>query len=169
MSDNQNAQFQPDEMVGELSESDPVERAVFLALDEAAAKLDEQGEFDPFVVIVQGEEIHFEELDGEDEEAIYEAAGQTIFMMERLADAYIITYDGFVELDDGPSDAIIAEYARTGDVEAQVLAWLYERHGDHLHFTEPLYSIGTAPVLFSADLSGDTDDTTSADDGAIDQ
>jgi len=137
-----------DEIVGELSEDDPVERAVFYSLDEAAQKLEEQGDFDPMLIIVQGEEIHVDEPDGDDEETIIAAAQKTVYQMAKVADAYVFVYDGFVDLDDDSSDAIIVEYARKGDSEAQVLAWLYAGHDDHLHFSEPLYSLGNAPSMF---------------------
>jgi hypothetical protein len=137
-----------EEIVGELSEDDPVERAVFYSLDEAAQKLEEQGDFDPMLIIVQGEEIHVDEPDGDDEETIIAAAQKTVYQMAKVADAYVFVYDGFVDLDDDSSDAIIVEYARKGDSEAQVLAWLYAGHDDHLHFSEPLYSLGNAPSMF---------------------
>jgi hypothetical protein len=139
-----------DEIAGELSEDDPIERAVFIALDEAATKLDEQGEFDPFVIIVQGDELQIEEQSGDDEDMIIEEVKRTIFQMERVADAYIFFFFCFVELDDGTSDAIIAEYARKDGGEAQVLAWLYETHEDHVDFLEPLYSLGNTQSFFSS-------------------
>ncbi|MCL2632793.1 MAG: hypothetical protein FWD45_06915 [Coriobacteriia bacterium] len=149
MAENEESQFQDEEIIGELNEDDPVERAVFIALDEAANKLDEQGDFEPFLIIVQGDEIHIEEQEGDDEEEVIAAARQTVLQMQHVADAYILTYDGFVDLDDGRSDAIIVEFARAGDEEAQVLAWLYYTHDDHLHFQDPLYSLGAYPSLYS--------------------
>ena len=148
MTDNEDGVVQDSEIIGELSEEDPVERAVFIALDEAATKLDEQGEFEPFIIIVQGDEIHIEEQEGDDEDEIIAAARRTVFQMANVADAYILAYDGYVDLEDGVGDAIIVEYARAGEEEAQVLGWLYNVHGDHIHFEEPLYSLGTSVSLF---------------------
>ena len=155
-----------DEIIGELSEDDPVERAVFIALDEAANKLDEQGEFEPFIIIVEGDEIHIEEQEGDDEEEILATARRTVFQMQNVADAYILTYDGFVDLDEGQSDAIIVEYARANDDEAQVLAWLYYTHDDHVHFQEPLYSLGAYPSLFSLENNA-SDDVANGSDGDV--
>ena len=165
MPENEDGVVLGDEIIGELSEEDPVERAVFIALDEAANKLDEQGGFDPFIIIVEGDEIHIEEQSGDDEDEIIELARQTVFQMENIADAYIMVYDGYVDLDDGRSDAIIVEFARKGEPEAQVLAWLYHSHDDHVHFQEPLYTLGMTTSLFlnEDDSEDDSDDVEVAD------
>ena len=148
----------PAEQAGELSDTDPVERAVFIALDEAAAKLDDHGDFEPSLIIVQGDDLHIEELDGDDEQAIVEMARQTVYQMSVVADAYILAYDGFVDLDDGTSDAVIVEFARPAEAEAQVLGWLYEEHNGHYHYSEELYSLGTAPSLFNPVDEDESDD-----------
>jgi len=150
-----------DEVMGELSEDDPAESAVFFALDEAATKIEDEGSFDPFLVILQGEELFVEDQEGEEEEEIYESARQTLYQMELLADAYVFCYDGYVDLDEGTHDAILVEWARKGSASAQVLAWLYKDHDDHVDFIEPLYTLGEADSLFSgavgaAGAAGDT-------------
>ncbi|MCL2883089.1 MAG: hypothetical protein FWF30_01285 [Coriobacteriia bacterium] len=142
-----------DEVMGELSEDDPAESAVFFALDEAATKVEEEGTFDPFLVVLQGEELFVEEQDGEEEEEIYESAKQTLFEMELLADAYVFCYDGYVDLDEGTHDAILVEWARKDSPSAQVLAWLYKDHEDHIDFIEPLYTLGEADSFFSSAAS----------------
>jgi hypothetical protein len=165
MTDNTSPTPYPSEPIGELSDTDPVERAVFIALDEAAAKLDAQGDFEPSLTIVQGEDLHIEELNGDDEASIIAQARQTVMQMSNAADAYILAYDGFVDLDDGPSDAIIVEFARPAEAEATVLGWLYEEHNGHYHYSEELYSLGSADNLF---LSGDeTEPTDIEDDMAV--
>ncbi|MCL2339297.1 MAG: hypothetical protein FWC59_00105 [Actinomycetia bacterium] len=138
-----------DEVIGELSDEDPVESAVFFAFDEASTKLETEGGFEPFLVTMRGEELFVEELEGDDEADIIAAAHQTVTEMTVLINAYIFTYDGYVDLEEGTGDAIILEYARKGEAEAQVLAWLYETQDDELHFKEPLYSLGTTTTLFS--------------------
>ncbi|MCL1879589.1 MAG: hypothetical protein FWF71_03065 [Actinomycetia bacterium] len=146
-----------DELLGELSDDDPAEQAVFFALDEAAMKLEEDGGFEPFLVVVCGDELNIEEQEGNDDETIFASARQTLFQMERLADSYVFAYDGFVEMDEGTNDAVIVEWARKGDDEASVLAWLYQHHDDHLHFTEPLYSLGNSASLFSPQAEAASD------------
>lgn len=144
-----------DEIIGELSEEDPIERAVFIALDEASSKLDEHGFFEPFIIIVEGDDLQIEELDGDEEDEIVAAARMTAMQMRASSDAYILTYDGFVDLDDGRSDAIIVEYARTGEQQADVLAWLYYTHDDHIHFQDPLYNLGEYPSLYYVEKTSD--------------
>ncbi|MCL2136618.1 MAG: hypothetical protein FWH40_03725 [Coriobacteriia bacterium] len=167
MSVNDDGVLADDDIIGELSEDDPIQRAVFIALDEAAAKLDEQGEFEPFLTIVEGDEIHIEEQEGYTDEEIIESARQTVFQMEKVADAYILTYNGYIEMDEGDKDAIIVEYALAGEDEANVIAWVYQQHDEHFHFEEPLYSLGTSPSLFSSVEKtglGDLDDTPALED-----
>jgi hypothetical protein len=146
------------EIIGELSEEDPIERAVFIALDEASSKLEEQGDFEPFIIIVQGDDLHIEELDGDEEDEIVAFARMTALQMQASSEAYILAYDGFVDLDDGRSDAIIVEYARTGEQQADVLAWLYYTHDDHIHFQDPLYNLGTYPSLYDVQKTSDDDE-----------
>ena len=149
MTDEVDAVVLSDEIIGELSDEDPLERTVFYALDEAATKLDEQGAFEPFLIILQGEEMFIEELEGDDEEEIFASARRSVFQMDNIAEAYVLTYDGFVDLEDGPSDSILLEYAARDDATAKVLAWLYEQHDGHIHLRDPLYSLGESPTMFA--------------------
>ncbi|MDR0308593.1 MAG: hypothetical protein LBH87_01520 [Coriobacteriales bacterium] len=153
-----------DDVIGELSEQDPAERSVFFAFDEASQKLEEDGGFEPFVALLCGEELQVEELEGDDEDAIYAALKKTIFQMDVVSDAYVFCYDGYVDLDDGPHDAILLEWARNNDEQAQILAWLYQPHNDHIDFIEPLYSLGETDNFFL--IGEDTDNA--ADNAAVD-
>jgi hypothetical protein len=134
---------------GELNAEEIVARAVLYAFDQGTELLEQAGEFEPFTIIVSGEELFVEEHPGETEEESYESARRTVYQMERLSDAYAFCYDGYVDLDDGVSDAIIVEYARKGDEVAAAVVKLYHRHDEHFHFDEELYQVGDADSLYS--------------------
>jgi hypothetical protein len=72
--------------------------------------------------------------------------------MEKLCNAYVFCYDGFVDLESGTSDALIAEFANKGDEMAQVIVRLYSGQGDELEIEETLYHIGETDSLFGAKL-----------------
>jgi hypothetical protein len=150
---------------GELTDEEIVSRTILYAFDQGIEMLEQSGGFDPFTVVVSDDELYIEEQPGETEEESYASARRTVFQMERLCDAYAFCYDGYVNLEDGESDAIIVEWARKGDGAAQTLVKLYHRHGDHLHFDEELYQVGEAESLFSPS-SSTADDGTSGDVGS---
>lgn len=135
---------------GELNAEEIVSRAILYAFDQGREMLEQGGSFEPFTIIVSGEELFIEEHPGETEEESYESARHTVFQMEKLCDAYAFCYDGYVDLDDGASDAIIVEVARKGDEIAEAIVRLYHRHDEQLHFDEELYQVGEADSLFAA-------------------
>jgi hypothetical protein len=139
---------------GELDAEGILGRTVLYALEQGAEKLEQNGGFEPFTILIEGEELYIEEQPGETEEQSYAAARRTVYQMERLCNAYVFCYDGFVDLEEGTSDALVAEYASKGDEKAQVIVRLYHRHGDHYHFDEVLYQVGEADTLFSAGAGG---------------
>lgn len=173
--------IRPDDIVaeGELNSEQVLERAVLYALEQGTEKLMQSGGFDPFLTIIKGEDLFIEDHPGETEEESYDSARRTILQMEHLCDAYAFCYDGFVELDDGPSDALIVEHASKGDESAQIIVCLYHVHGDHYHFDENLYQVGETETLFDdaaplegyeAEIEGlaDGDETESSDDSPLD-
>jgi hypothetical protein len=145
---------------GELRSEQILERVVLYALDQGTEKLEQSGTLEPFTILIEDEELFIEEHPGEDEEASYASARRTVYQMERLCNAYVFCYDGYVVLDEGTRDALIVEYANKGDEKAQVIVRLYHSHDDHYHFDESLYQVGEAETLFgglaSPDISADT-------------
>ncbi|MDR1713236.1 MAG: hypothetical protein LBR39_03675 [Coriobacteriales bacterium] len=136
----------------ELTDEKITDRVVFYAFDQAAEMLQEAGGFEPFTIILKGEDLFIEEHPGESVEECYDLARKEVFKMQLIAEAYAFCYDGFVELEDGPSDAIIVERASKGDAQAEVLVVLYHQHGDHYHFDETFYSMGETEPLFIAEV-----------------
>jgi hypothetical protein len=156
--DEQNAECTPRdaESAQEASAEDALsfeqilERTVLYALSQGREKLEEDGTFDPFTVLISGEELYIEKHPGADEAECYASARRTVYQMERLCDAYVLCYDGYLTLDDGPNDALVVEYASKEDEHAQLIALLYHLHDDHCHFDETLYQVGQADTLFGA-------------------
>ena len=135
---------------GELTDEEVLSRTVLYTLDQGAEKLVQNGGFDPFTILISGEELFIEDQPGDTEEESYESARRTIYQMEHLCNAYTFCYDGFVELEDEPGDAIVIEYANKGDKQAQIVMCLYHiDDDDEYHFDENLYQVGETETLFS--------------------
>jgi hypothetical protein len=159
----------------ELSSEQILERVILYALEEGTEKLEQSGAFDPFTILIKGEELFVEEHLGENKEQSYASARRTVYQMERLCDAYVFCYDGYVTFDDGTNDALVIECANKGDEKAQVITKFYHLHDDHYHFDETLYQVGEAETLFGDATtqkepddvgSADSEDSTSSEDGA---
>jgi hypothetical protein len=133
----------------ELSSEQILERVILYALEQGTEKLEQSGDFDPFTILIEGEELFIEEHPGESEEQSYASARRTVYQMERLCNAYVFCYDGYVTLEDGTSDALVVEYANKGDEQAQIIVRMYHLHDDHRHFDEELYQVGETETLFS--------------------
>ncbi|MDR3036800.1 MAG: hypothetical protein LBU31_00080, partial [Coriobacteriales bacterium] len=92
---------------GVLSSEQILERTVLYALDQGVEMLEQNGGFEPFTVLISGEELYIEDQPGETEEESYESARRTLYQMERMCNAYVFCYDGYVDLEDGTSDAVV--------------------------------------------------------------
>ncbi|MDR0347269.1 MAG: hypothetical protein LBH56_02715 [Coriobacteriales bacterium] len=143
---------------GELNSEEILERTVLYALEQAAEALSQAGSFEPFTILIDGEELFIEEQPGNSEEDSYASARRAIYQMERICNAYVFCYDGYVDLEDGASDAVVAEFANKGDEKAQVVVMMYHLHGDHYHFDETLYQVGEADTLFSNETAAKTEE-----------
>jgi hypothetical protein len=141
---------------GELGSEQILERTILYALEQAVEMLGQSGTLEPFTILIEGEELYLEDHPGENEEQSYASARRTVYQMERLCNAYVFCYDGYVDLEDGRSDALIVEYANKGDEAAQVIIRMYHAHGDHYHFDEELYQVGEATTLFNNEAPHDT-------------
>jgi hypothetical protein len=139
----QESALEPDEQV------DPL-RIVDYAINEAVEQLTQVGGFDPFSVILVGDEMNIESYNGEDAVEVFNAARETIQQMSLLASAYVFVYDGYLNADDGDKDAIIAEFCLQGEELGSAYAVIYTEAGDSLEIEEQVYEIGEAQSLFSA-------------------
>ncbi|MDR1421561.1 MAG: hypothetical protein LBI64_01690 [Coriobacteriales bacterium] len=142
----------------EISSEQAADQMLLYAFDQAVEMLEAGEGFDPFTILLKDDEFFIEDHPEDTIEECTASARNTIRQMALVASDYVFVYDGYVELDEGPSDAIIVERAHAGDEEGEVFAMLYEEHGDHLHFDETLYGIGNAPNYFA-----ETDDSRDGD------
>ena len=149
-----------------------LERTILFALDEAGEQLKQSGGVEPFTVLIKGEELFVEEQPGISEEISYAAARRAVFQMENLCNAYVFCYDGYVDLDSGQSDALIAEFANKEDEQAQVIVRLYNNTDDGPEIEDTLYHVGDAETLFGSkreDWEGIlTDSGLTEEDGPLD-
>jgi hypothetical protein len=137
-----------------LNEENAVDKIVFFALDEAREKLEQSGGFEPFTVILSGDELYVETHGGDDAAQCFNAARQTVIQMSNLASAYVFCYDGYVTTDDGVEDAIIAERASKGDELGEAFGLLYnldESGEGEISYGEEIYNLGEATSLFTAE------------------
>jgi len=133
---------------GELNSEEILARTILYALDEGAEKLRQCGCFDPFTILIKGEELFIEDHPGDDEEGSYASANRTILLMEKLGDAYVFCYDAVVDLDSGQCNALIVEYAKKDDELAQINIRLYRIENGEYVFDESLYQAGETESFF---------------------
>lgn len=132
--------------------SDSLEKIALYAFDEAQQKLEEAGDFTPFTVLLQGENLYIETQPGDDAPECFESARKTVLAAQDAVESYVFCYDGYVDLDEGEHDAIIAEAADRGQDQAYALCLLYHRDGDTLVFHESAEYLGETPCLFDSTL-----------------
>ncbi|MDR1357925.1 MAG: hypothetical protein LBJ48_01015 [Coriobacteriales bacterium] len=133
-----------------LDESNDLDKIVLYALDEAMEKLEQNGELEPFTVILHGGNLHVESHSGEDAVECFNAASTALQLLAHVMDAYVFAYDGYINTDTDTRDAIIVERGKPGQTEAEAYAILYTLdEGDDgvLSFEEGIYDLGPAPSM----------------------
>ena len=135
----------------ELETDDLMEKVTLYAFDQAIQKLEQGGIVEPFTILIEGENLKIESHSGEDAAECFESARRTIYVMEKLTDAYVFCYDGYVEMEDETKDALIVERAFKGDVNGEALALMYTEDEDNLTFEDDIYSLGESPSLFNSE------------------
>ena len=93
-----------------------LEKVMLFSLDEAKQKLTQSNEVVPFTALAVKENMFIENHPGESVEACFNAARHTV-QHAQGAQAYALCYDGYVEVDEGTKDALIAEGGVPGVVE----------------------------------------------------
>lgn len=124
---------------------DVLERVLVFCLDEAKGKFEDADGFNPFTATAVKDKLFIEEIPGEEPEECYARARHTV-QDARGADAYGFCYDGYVELDDGTVDALIAEGGIPGDLNGYAIGIVYrvDDEGVRTFEAEPTF-IGNAP------------------------
>lgn len=138
----------PDAQVPDIPEL--LEKVLLFTLDEAKQKLVQEQEVVPFTALAVKDNLFIENHPGESAEACFNFARHTV-QNARGAGAYALCYDGYVEVDEGTKDALIAEGGVPGADEGVAVCYLYEtaEDGAVTFEDEPAY-IGPSPNFMIA-------------------
>lgn len=138
-----------------LELTDSLRTAIDHAFSDARECIEQDGGMVPFSIICTSDGFVSSEHGGADVDAVYESV--RALLAREMPESYVFCYDGYVELDTGRAEAIIAEVAKRGDDAAYLLAEPYEvREDGSRAFTEgyasageaePLYPVGTKPIV----------------------
>lgn len=139
-----------DRIVEETPEEVPdipelAEKVILFALDEGKEKMEQGSDLVPFTTLVVKDNLFIESHPGDTPEECFAAARHTV-EGARGAGAYAFCYDGYVEIDDGAKDVLIAEGGLPGEDTAYAIGYLYTVGEDGLPvFEEEAAYIGEAP------------------------
>ena len=127
-----------------------LEKVLLFSLEEAKEKLSQGSEVVPFTALVVKENLFIENHPGDSAEECFNFARHTV-EHARGASAYALCYDGYIEVDDGAKDALIAEGGIPGEDAGYAVGYLYEvdEAGSVKFEEEPAY-IGEAPNFMVA-------------------
>ncbi len=145
-----------------------LEKVLLFSLEEAKEKMLEGSDVVPFTALVVKDNLFIENHPGESAEECFNFARHTV-QNARGADAYALCYDGYVEIDDGTKDALIAEGGVPGEDEGYAVGFLYETDDEgKLVFEEEAAYIGESPNFMVALKSADAYDEDEIDDKYLD-
>ena len=127
-----------------------LEKVLLFSLEEAKEKMLQGEDVVPFTALVVKENLFLENHPGESAEECFNYARHTV-EHARGAAAYALCYDGYIEVDDGTKDALIAEGGVPGEDEGYAVGYLYEtgEDGAPVFEKEPAY-VGAAPNFMIA-------------------
>ncbi len=133
-----------------------LEKVLLFSLEEAKSKLSQGDEITPFTSLVVKENLFIENHPGESPEECFGYARRTV-ENARGASAYSLCYDGYIEVDEGEQDALIAEGGIPGAEEGYAVGYLYKIDDEGvITFEEEPAFIGEAPNFMA--LLGDAVD-----------
>lgn len=141
-----------------------LEKVLLFSIGRAKEKMEAGEDVVPFTSLAVKETLFMESHPADNEQACFNLARHTV-EHARGAQAYSFCYDGYVDLDDGTHDAIIAEGGVPGEDKGFAVGQLYTAGDDgKVAFeSEPVY-IGPAPNFMLALRPADE-----YDDGEIDE
>ena len=133
-----------------LQISENVRKAMDYAFDEAQQRLVSMNQsFDPFTVTVVDEGLEVNDHPAETPGAVRESV--KMLLAQDMPEGYALCYDGYIEIDDGVKDALIAEGGVPGEDTGYAVSYLYEmdEEGNVTFEEEPAY-VGEAPNFMIA-------------------
>ena len=125
-----------------------LESLLIQVIDEAKAKLGDEGEFAPFTAIVVGDQLIEQNHSGETEEC-FASAEDTV---KNTPDAigYAFCFDGFIKTNEGDRDCIIAEGGMAGAEKGFAFGCLYNYDEEAgFSFDEDIYYLDEAPCYLA--------------------
>ncbi len=126
-----------------------LEKVLLFSLDEAKEKMEQGADVVPFTALVVKDNLFIETHPGDSAEECFALARHTV-EGARGAGAYALCYDGYVELDNGTKDALIAEGGIPGEDEGYAVGYVYSTDGEgHPTFENEAAYIGEAPNYMS--------------------
>ena len=127
-----------------------LEKVLLFSLDEAKEKMTQGSDVVPFTALVVKENLFIENHPADSAEECFNLARHTV-EHARGAAAYALCYDGYIEIDDGVKDALIAEGGVPGEDTGYAVSYLYEmdEEGNVTFEEEPAY-VGEAPNFMIA-------------------
>ena len=131
-----------------------LEQVLAYAVDEAKTKLIEMGQFEPFTIVVENDNMHIESFPG-DYDTLRNDVRDQVKTASSFASHYVFCYDGYIDTSEGTLDAIIVECAERDQEEAYAIAQIYtvDESGDGgMTFEDGLAYIGPAEMFFDADI-----------------
>ena len=129
----------------EIEIPDVLESVIIWCLRDAKKRMLEGQEIVPFSALAVGDTLFTEEHPADEVEECYALARKTV-SRARGAKAYGFCYDGYVELDSGTVDALIAEGGVPGNDDAYAFGVVYHvgEDGAPAFDESPIY-VGEAP------------------------
>jgi hypothetical protein len=127
-----------------------LEKLLLFALDEAKQKMDAGDDVVPFTSLLVRESVFIESHPANSTQEVFNLAEHTV-EGARGATAYAFCYDGYIETDDGATDALIAEGGLPGEDEGYAVGVIYEAKTDEngkiteAKFENTPYFIGRSP------------------------
>ena len=145
-----------------------LEKVLLFSLDEAKEKMTQGSDVVPFTALVVKENLFIENHPADSAEECFNLARHTV-EHARGAAAYALCYDGYIEIDDGVKDALIAEGGVPGEDTGYAVSYLYEmdEEGNVTFEEEPAY-VGEAPNFMSGLKEADQYDEDEIDEKYLD-
>lgn len=130
----------------ELMLTDSMRVALDHAFADARDCLEADGGMVPFSVLCTSDGFDVSEHPGATVDDVY--VSMKTLVAREMPEAYVFSYDGFVELAGGREEAIICEVARRGDAQATILAQTYVVNDGSYEFAPAFAYAGEAPQLY---------------------
>lgn len=125
---------------------DLLQKLLTYLIREAKERMEKGESFNPFVGVAVKESLILEDITGDTSDEVFRMAKHTV-ENTRGAQAYGFCYDGYLETEDGPKDAIMAEGGMAGQPEGYAICLMYEpgKADGTYTFIPPISYVGMAP------------------------